>query len=207
MAAEARKIEHLVHPLSHVRAVHGWTHQDVVDIVARRVGNAAARREKAWRWEHYGVVPDRDSQLALAAELGVDAAEVELNPWPGWLPDGDPIPTAFAWNAEGSLQSIEDALENAMLDRRGFMKPTGPVPAGLAEDWLDIEPPELAAVLRGGRITDDFVTRLEDGLPRLRMLEAERGGGRARRLIDAELGMVSEVVARSTYSSTAGARC
>lgn len=196
----------LVHPLSHVRAVHGWTYQDVVDIVARRLGNAAARREKAWRWEHAGVVPDHDSQIALAAELGVPVTEVEQRGWPGWLPDGDPIPTAFAWDAEGSLQSIEDALEHAMLDRRGFMKLLGPVLVGLAEDWLAIEPPELAAVLRGGRITDDFVRRMEEGLPRLRMLEAERGGDRARKLIDAELGMVSEVIGRSTYTSRVAIR-
>lgn len=196
----------LAHPLSHVRAVHGWTYQDVVDIVARRLGNAASRREKAWRWEHLGVVPDRASQLALAAELGICAAEVEQRPWPHWLPDGDPIPTAFMWNADGSMHAIEDALEHAALDRRGFMKLTGPALVGLAEDWLRIDPPELAAALRGGRVTDDFITRLEEGLPRLRLLEAERGGDRARRLIDAELGMTAEVLMRSSYSTSVATR-
>jgi tetratricopeptide (TPR) repeat protein len=93
-----------------------------------------------------------------------------------------------------------------MLDRRVFMKLVGPVLVGLAEDWLDIEPPELVAVLRGGRVTEDFVARMEEGLPRLRLLEAERGGDRARRLIDAELGMVAEVLGRSTYTSAVSRR-
>lgn len=194
------------HPLAYVRAVRGWTYQDVVDIVALGVGNAAARRQKAWRWEHLGVVPDMASQHALAQALGVPSEQVLMRPWPAWLPDGDAIPTAFAWDAEGSLQSIEDALEHAMLDRRGFMKLVGPVLVCLAEDWLNIEPAELASALRGGRIAEDFVTRLEEGLPRLRLLEAQRGGDRARRLIDAELGMVAEVVARSSYTAPVGRR-
>ena len=51
-----------------------------MNIIACRVGNMAARREKAWRWEQRGIVPDRDSQLALAAELGVPAERVDLLP-------------------------------------------------------------------------------------------------------------------------------
>jgi hypothetical protein len=67
----ATRPDRFVHPLSVVRAAKNWTYQDVVDVIARRHRNMAARREKAWKWEHWGVVPDLDSQLALAAELGV----------------------------------------------------------------------------------------------------------------------------------------
>ena len=190
-----------VHPLSHVRAARGWTYQDVVDVVARRVGNAAARREKAWRWEHAGVVPDLDSQRALAAELGITVDRLLTHPWPHWLPTGDPVPTSFTWDADGSLHATESALEHAMLDRRGFTKLTGTMVAGLAEEWLKIEPPQLLAAMGGGRIGTSLVERLEEGVPRLRLLEAERGGERARRLIDAELGIVTEVVAHAGYST------
>lgn len=194
------------HPLTLVRTQLGWTYQDVVDAVARHLGNSAARREKAWRWEHRGVVPDRDSQLALAAALKVSPTVVDERGWPDWLPDGDPIPSDVPWTASGSLQVLEDALEHAVLDRRGFMKLVGPALVGVAEDWLALEPAALTDVLRGGRATEDFVTRMEEGLPRLRLLEAARGGERARRLMDAELGMVSEVLTRSTYSANAGRR-
>src|SRR5688572_15766472 len=90
-----------VHPLSVVRAARNWTYQDVVDVIAARSRNMAARREKAWRWERWGVVPDMESQLALAAELAVSEDHVRRLPWPQWLPDGDPIPTSFGWTQAG----------------------------------------------------------------------------------------------------------
>jgi hypothetical protein len=46
----ATRPDRFVHPLSVVRAAHNWTYQDVVDIIARRHRNMAARREKAWKW-------------------------------------------------------------------------------------------------------------------------------------------------------------
>lgn len=64
----------------------------------------AAQRQKVWRWEHYGVVPDRVSQLAMAAEFGVPAERVADLPWPAWLP----IPT-----------STGDAVQVAEVAERG----------------------------------------------------------------------------------------
>ncbi|SFC34139.1 transcriptional regulator [Streptomyces aidingensis] len=195
-----------VHPLSVVRADRGWTQQNLVDVVARRLGNAGNGRQKAWRWEHRGVTPDRPSQLALAAELGVPPERVRQEPWPCWLPDGDPVRTDFGWTQPGSISALEDAVEHGMRDRRGFMKLTGAALVGLAEEWLRIEPSELAAAVRGGQVTHAFVDRLEDGVPRLRFLEAERGGLRARQLISAELGMVVEVLDSSSYTTEIGKR-
>jgi len=166
----------------------------------------AARREKAWRWEHWGVVPDLDSQLALAAELRIPEEVVRRGSWPDWLPDGDPIRISFPWTQVGGLEALADALEYAVVDRRAFMKVTGSSVVGLADSWLTIEPGELLAVLRGGQVTIDFVERMEDGLPRLRFLEATRGGSRARKLIDAELGVVVDVLDRSSYTAAVGTR-
>jgi tetratricopeptide (TPR) repeat protein len=195
----------LVHPLSVVRERYGWTYQDVVDVVAKRC-NSATRREKAFRWENWGVIPDMASQLALAAELDVDETAVRLHPWPAWLPDDDPIPTALGWSQVGSLTALEDAVAHAMTDRRGFMKLVGSALVTLAQDWLNVEPAELVAVLRGGQVNHAFVDRIVEGLPRLRFLEASRGGGRTRRLIDAELGLVVDVLSGSAYTSAVGRR-
>ncbi|WP_345434028.1 hypothetical protein [Actinoallomurus vinaceus] len=177
-----------------------------MDVIARRAGNMARRREKAWRWEHWGVVPDRVSQRALAVELGIPEECIDRYPWPQWLPDGDPIRTDFTWNQAGSSKAICDAMECTVTDRRGFMKLTGTSLIAFAQRWLDIEPAELASVLRGGRITEDFVDRVEEGLPRLRLLEATYGGRRSRRLIDAELGMVAEVLENSSYTASLSQR-
>src|SRR5262249_5075594 len=130
-----------------------------VDVIARRHRNMAARREKAWRWEHWGVVPDLDSQLALAAELGVPEDQVRQGSWPRWLPDGDPGRVSFVWTQAGGLEALVDAVEYAGVDRRGFMKVLGAPLVGLAESWLAVEPGELVAVLGGGRVTIDFVER------------------------------------------------
>ncbi|WP_329079821.1 MULTISPECIES: hypothetical protein [unclassified Streptosporangium] len=76
----------LVHPLSYIRAERGWSYQDLVDVIARRAGNMARRREKAWRWEHGGVVPDRETQIALAAELGIRQELIDMLPWQPAIP-------------------------------------------------------------------------------------------------------------------------
>jgi tetratricopeptide (TPR) repeat protein len=202
----ATEPDRFVHPLSVVRAANNWTYQDVVDVIARRSRNMAARREKAWRWENWGVVPDLDSQLALAAELGVPEEKVRQGSWPEWLPDGDPIRISFAWTQVGGLEALADTLEYAAVDRRAFMKVVGTPLVGLADSWLAVEPGELVAVLHGGRVTIEFVERMEEGVPRLRFLEATQGGRRARKLIDAELGMVADVLERSTYTTAVGKR-
>lgn len=196
----------LSHPLSYVRAARGWTYQDVVDVIAERIGNAAARREKAWRWEHREVVPDRDSQLALAAVLDVPVDRVDREPWPLWLPDGDPVRSRFPWDSGGSVQSLRDAAGHAVADRRGFGKIPGPALLRLAADWLDLEPAEVRTVVAGGAAGADFVRRVEEGLPRLRGLEATRGGDRVRRILDAELGLVVDTLTRSSYPSALGRR-
>ncbi len=206
MAGRGSDRGRLVHPLSCVRQARGWTLQDVVEVIAARLGNSAARREKAWKWEHWGVVPDRISQLALAAELGISAEEVTGRPWPAWLPDGDPVTYGFSWTATGSVAALEEAVDKAGPDRRSFMKITGSGLLLIAADWLRVQPGELSAVVNGGRVSQEFLTRVEEGLPRLRLLEAARGGCRVRRLIDAELGMVSDILAGCSYTTAVGTR-
>lgn len=78
------------HPLTIIRSQRGYTYIGLARAVARAarrfgVRGMAAERQKVWRWEHRGVVPDRISQLALAAELGVPADQVDIGQWPHWL--------------------------------------------------------------------------------------------------------------------------
>lgn len=100
MARQTR--EFFEHPLTYVRADRDWTYQDLVNVIARPVDNMSTRREKAWRWEHWGVVPDQASQLALATELGVPAAE-----------RGGDRATYLMWRAETILElgDIDHACE------------------------------------------------------------------------------------------------
>lgn len=79
------------HPLAVIRRQRGWSQLRTAQIIAKRarefgVADMAAERQKVWRWEHRGAVPGRVSQLALAAALGVDPAQVDDRRWPAWLP-------------------------------------------------------------------------------------------------------------------------
>ncbi|OAA28544.1 hypothetical protein UG55_100556 [Frankia sp. EI5c] len=104
------------HPLRRLRALHGWSYETVARIVAIRarelgVASMAAQRQKIWRWENRGVIPDRISQLALARELGVSDQEVHAHPWPEWLPAlGTPTCAQQIATLRGVLEQIRDVL-------------------------------------------------------------------------------------------------
>lgn len=187
-----------IHPLSLIRAEHGWTYQDVVDVVARRVGNMSARREKAWRWEHRGVIPDRETQIALADELGVPHALLRSLGWPGWLPVGELDGLPVAWTPQGCVAVLDATAGFASRDRRGFHLSAGGAIAAVARRWQSLgdsqtaDPPP-AAVSGGGTVTG-----LEQRLPSLRLLEMSLGGGRIRAVSDAELRLVTDLLLRAT---------
>ncbi len=197
------------HPLAYVRAQRGWSYQRLARVVARRardlgVANMAAERQKVWRWEHRGVVPDRVSQLALAAELGVPNDRLESHPWPAWLPTGDAVRTEYPWTPVGSVTSLMDVVEDALSDRRGFLTITGLGVADLATQWLGLEPARLAAALAGGQVDDQIVNRIEHNIPGLRVMDERLGGESVRRLVDAELGVVADLLVRGSYTEQVG---
>jgi hypothetical protein len=102
MTSAEQQLASSPHPLALVRRLYGWSYQGLVDAIARQaarmpqIGNMASRREKAWRWEHWKVVPDRDTQRALAALLSVPTERLERLPWPYWLPVADDLPADLA---------------------------------------------------------------------------------------------------------------
>jgi transcriptional regulator with XRE-family HTH domain len=195
----------VAHPLSYVRQQRNWTYQDLVDVIARRL-NTAARREKAWRWENRGVVPDADTQLALAAELGVPAERVHSAGWPHWLPIGDGIDVHRPWTVDDGVRILREAVGGAMLDRRAFLILSVGAAATLATDWLTVEQPDVAAVLRDRRVDPSLVGYLEQRLPGLRGLDATLGGGHIRELVDTELHLVTDLLSDGSYSERTGRR-
>ncbi|SCE79212.1 hypothetical protein GA0070563_10248 [Micromonospora carbonacea] len=195
----------LVHPLSYVRQQRNWTHQDLVNVIARRL-NTAARREKAWRWERWGVVPDDPTQMALAAELGIPEETVRQRGWPHWLPAGPSVSVSTPWTATGALALLDETAGSAVLDRRGFLTMGAGLATTVAEQWLGIEAPRLSAALQGGRIDRELVDCLEQRLPTLRRMDASLGGGSIRGLVDAELRLVTDLLAGGSYSTPTGQR-
>lgn len=194
----------LAHPLSYVRAERGWTYQDLVDAVARRVGNMSARREKAWRWEHRGVVPDRETQEALADELGVPHDILDVLPWPAWLPAGERDELRSPWTREGCVAALGATAGAALLDQRGFLVSGEGSAVAVAEEWLALPPAadtgftDTGTPDSGGEVEAGVVEGLEQRLPALRRMARALGGGRVRTVVDAELQLVSDLIARSS---------
>jgi hypothetical protein len=139
MTGPERQLASLPHPLARVRRLHGWSYQGLVDAIARQaarmpqIGNMASRREKAWRWEHWKVVPDRDTQRALAALLSVPAERLEQLPWPHWLPVGDD-PSPELEDAGRGRSAGRQEGQDAVRDRARNLLPAGRGghPAGVA---------------------------------------------------------------------------
>ncbi|GAA2214143.1 hypothetical protein GCM10009850_096070 [Nonomuraea monospora] len=199
------------HPLTHIRQERGWTYQDLVNAVAeeaKRMGvrNMAARREKAWRWETWGVEPDLETQYALASVLGVSQNDVRRLEWPTWIPTGMQVRTDTPWNQAGAIHTLEKELEDVMLDRRGFMIIAGSTVSAIAYSWTSIEPERVAAALNGRVIDEEIVTWIENRIPSLRRMDDKLGGAKLRDLVGAELHLVSELLANGTYTSRVGRR-
>jgi tetratricopeptide (TPR) repeat protein len=76
----------------------------------------------------------------------------------------------------------------------------------MAGDWLAIEPPQLASVLGGGQVDPSLVTCFEQRLPGLRHLDATLGGGHIRGLVDSELRLVTDLLAKGSYTEPIGQR-
>ncbi|MEX5633040.1 XRE family transcriptional regulator [Parafrankia sp. FMc2] len=154
------------HPLRRLRSLHGWSYETVARIVAARarelgVASMAAQRQKIWRWENRGVIPDRISQLALARELGVPDQEVTAHPWPAWLPT---LGTPSCAQQIATLRGILEQLREVLLTGDSMTA------AVLVEEGLTVP-------------VDDLVldtTLIRSSAVRVAMARAGRHGGPAR---------------------------
>ncbi|WP_225846664.1 hypothetical protein [Streptomyces sp. HPF1205] len=206
------------HPLAYVRRRHGWSYQDLAKVIAehaRALGvPMAARREKVWRWEHWGVVPEADSQRALARALGIHPRELELRPWPRWLPAHGGMPDGLPWTPDGSLTALAALVEDGTDDPRGYPLADERTLRDAIADWEAaeaegaVEPPEGAdpgerpqdgepACGRPDSWADGGVLEwLEAGVLGLRRLDDRLGGAAVRHRTQADLRLVSGLLRR-----------
>ncbi|WP_431961081.1 hypothetical protein [Actinacidiphila sp. bgisy160] len=208
------------HPLASVRRSHGWSYQDLARVVAdnaRALGvPMAARREKVWRWEHWGVVPERDSQRALARALGVALREVDARPWPGWLPSFDGIPDGLPWTRAGGLDALDALLDGGGRDPRGHPVLEGPAFGAAVADWTAVTdrggngpPPDdadLLAAREGSAADEETVAWLERGVLGLRRLDDRLGGAAVRHRVEADLRIALDLLRRGPYRGGVDAR-
>ncbi|MFF3561730.1 hypothetical protein ACFYXS_16965 [Streptomyces sp. NPDC002574] len=197
------------HPLAYVRRSHGWSYQDLARVVAenaRALGvPMAARREKVWRWEHWGVVPERDSQRALARALGVPLRDVDARPWPGWLPALAGLPEGLGWDRAGALGALEVLLDSGGRDPRGCPVVEGPEFRVAIGEWQRAALADADAVPRPIASGDDFDVEttawLEWGLHGLCRLDGRLGGGAVRHRVEADLRIALELIRQGPFAA------
>jgi tetratricopeptide (TPR) repeat protein len=213
------------HPLTHIRRRYGWSYQDLARLIAdnaRVLGvPMAARREKIWRWEHWAVVPERDSQRALARVLGVPQREIDLRPWPRWLPAMDGIPTGLPWSAEGALTAAGillddlDDLDDGATDRCGYPPTGGTTLREAATEWgsaLAAGPDRYPArrpsdgTVAEETVAEETVAWLESGVNGLRRLDDRLGGAAVRQRAEADLRIAVNLLRRGAYGPGLRAR-
>ncbi|CAG7656226.1 hypothetical protein [Actinacidiphila bryophytorum] len=201
------------HPLAYVRRRHGWSYQDVARVIAehaRALGvPMAARREKVWRWEHWGVVPEADSQRALARALGIPARDVDARPWPRWLPAHGGMPDGLPWTTEGSLTALAGVLDDAAADPRGFPIADEQALLDAIADWDAAGAEDARHRGAGAReqvpaqagadphpVDGPVLDWLEAGVTGLRQLDDRLGGAAVRHRVEADLRLVSGLLRR-----------
>ncbi|GHJ45909.1 hypothetical protein Cs7R123_32510 [Catellatospora sp. TT07R-123] len=193
------------HPLTYVRYERGWSQQDLANLILRRT-QATFHAGDVSKWENGGVSPDHATQLAIAAELGVDTGTVSALGWPYWLPAGVRIDTTFDWTWDQALAALGREAESAMLDRRAFLTLGGVAVATLTDRWLGTDAPRLIPAMRGGRLDTTVVDCLEQRLPTMRSLDASLGGAGVRGIVDSELRLVTNLLLASRYDEPTGRR-
>ncbi|WP_370106355.1 helix-turn-helix transcriptional regulator [Streptacidiphilus sp. BW17] len=193
------------HPLAYARIQQGWTKAEL----ARRVRQAAVvrglrsgvDRQRTWKWETGRAVPDRESQVLLAAVFGVDVNDVERHGWPDWLPGRDePLPLGAPY----TVQALREALRTAM-DRRNFMTLGALALTGLAAQWATLEPGRLTTALAGKSTDATLVDWLEKTTAGLSTMPTEQRQYTAR-LLDAHLETVTDLIEHSRYTTRTGLR-
>jgi hypothetical protein len=214
------------HPLAYVRRRHGWSYQDLARVIAdhaRALGvPMAARREKVWRWEHWGVVPEADSQRALARALGIPPGELESRPWPRWLPAPGGMPDGLPWTAEGSMSALATLVDDGGSDSRGFPITDEQGLLDAIADWDaaeaetaggrgpaverqdDTDDPEGADLPAG--VDGTVATWLEAGALGLRRLDDRLGGGAVRHRVEADVRLVCGLLCRGAGSAATRTR-
>ncbi|WP_333769785.1 tetratricopeptide repeat protein [Streptomyces sp. IBSBF 2435] len=203
------------HPLAYVRRRHGWSYQDVARVIAehaRALGvPMAARREKVWRWEHWGVVPEADSQRALARALGIPAREVDARPWPRWLPAHGGMPDGLPWTTEGSLTALASVLDDTPAGPCGVPIADEPALLDAIADWdaagaedarhrgaaaAEHPPVQAAAAAEHSVVDGSALDWLEAGVTGLRQLDDRLGGAAVRHRVEADLRLVNGLLRR-----------
>jgi DNA-binding XRE family transcriptional regulator len=182
-AVDSRAEDRQAHPLLLAMEARGWTVSDLADRHARHFGGRA-NRGKIWKWVHWGQVPDKPNQLALAAVFGIPADTLLVAQWPGWLPEAEAVDPEAVVDLEGIVAALDAAAGGVQVNRREFLTVSSVAVERMAHGLKGIDPPvgELAGASASG-----VAGSYEALLPELRARESSRGGRDTLAVINGQL--------------------
>ncbi|MEV6730650.1 helix-turn-helix transcriptional regulator [Streptomyces sp. NPDC051364] len=195
------------HPLAYARELRGWSQ---TDLVARMRKAAASRPEglrtgadktAVSRWENWRKTPSAESQLLIAEAFGVPLVDLDIYPWPHWLPGrADPLPLGSAF----TVRALREA-QRASMERRNFMVFSAVALSGLSAQWASLEPDRLTSSLDGRPVDAELVDWLETTAAALTSLPTERRQHTVK-LMDAHLDTVTDLLEGGRYPQHLGLR-
>ncbi|MFF2013843.1 XRE family transcriptional regulator [Streptomyces sp. NPDC058195] len=173
----------------------------------RRGLRSGTTKQRVYKWEVEGVIPDRDSQEYIAEVFGIPLESIDTKAWPNWLPDVGVVPLG----SSSTVPALREAMRAPMDRSRRTILSTisGAALITLASTWATTEAWAQTSQrpLRspGNSIGEETVVVLEETSARLTSLPTQERQHTAP-LIDAYLATVTDLIAEGCYAPPVGLR-
>jgi tetratricopeptide (TPR) repeat protein len=189
------------HPLVDARRSRGWS-QEALAVLLRHRGLGTTRKSVT-RWER-GVVPDSAAQQALAGLFEVPGNARLQATWPNWLPSGRVPGARQAWDHAGTIETLAEVAERAIVDRREFLALVGPELLLPVYTWRLNPGPWLVYRAHGQKVSPALVTELQRLTAVRRHMDDEHGGDALLEMLHADLRFVTDMLKHGSYKEDVG---
>jgi hypothetical protein len=143
----------------------------------------------------------------LSRQLGRVVVVADL--WPGCGVDSDTGLVVAAstgmqgpWTSAGFAQIAQDWLLGGLVDRRVFLSVSGTALASAVSAYLGAQPLADVGALPPVSVDDPLVDQIEASVPRLQLMDDERGGGAGLGYVGAQVRAVLLVLHEGGHSDT-----
>jgi len=160
-------------------------------------------RKTVMRWER-GVVPDSAAQQILAELFEVsNDARLRVH-WPNWLPSNQVAGAHQTWDHSGTIDTLTEVAERALVDRREFLALVGPELLLPVYTWRLNPGPWLVYRGHGQKVSPALVGEIGRLTAVRRHMDDEHGGGALLEMLHADLRFVTEMLKHGSYREEVG---
>jgi hypothetical protein len=150
----------------------------------RRFGAGTVAETAPYYWRDSGGMPRSPLPNLVAHTLSSHLGRVVAVPdiWPGAPSISSTVVSASVgmdgpWTPSGTMQIAQDWLTGGLMDRRIFLSVSGGALVDAVSRYLNAQSVAGVDALLPLATTDPLVDQIEASIPRLQMMDDERGGG------------------------------